>query len=60
MCVKEDECYCPCHTNPDIKHINACCHVCPKCGRNILTYMFEVHKNNCKGNMHRVHLTRSY
>jgi hypothetical protein len=60
MCVKEPyECYCPCHSNPNIKHVMACCHTCPKCNKRI-TFEFEEHVKECNGILNRPHLLRSY
>ena len=42
------ECTCGCHLNPNIKHVMACCYICPHCGRNIMTHVFDIHKKECE------------
>lgn len=45
MCVKSfEECYCKCHTDPNIRHIRACCEKCEKCGKNIQDVFLDSHK----------------
>ncbi len=44
-----EECNCSCHSNPGTRHIVTCCYSCPKCGKRIVTYSFDVHVKNCKG-----------
>lgn len=60
MCVRDlDECYCPCHSNPEIKHCRPCCSECPKCGRRF-RFGIQDHIKYCKGTLDRIRLTRSY
>ena len=42
-------CTCPCHAEPGITHIRACCHPCPKCGLNILDGKAQFHADECEG-----------
>ncbi|CAF3542019.1 unnamed protein product [Rotaria sordida] len=39
----ENVCSCECHNNPNIRHIMACCKVCPKCQQPIVHQAYENH-----------------
>ena len=44
-----DECRCPCHSTPGMKHVVACCVQCPKCGKNIVSLCYDSHVERCQG-----------
>ena len=50
-----DECNCDCHRNEYVVHAFACCHKCPKCGKNIVMLSYDKHVKECK----EVHYTNS-
>lgn len=41
-------CTCDCHSNPNVRHVMACCYVCPHCGNNIERAFYTDHVNRCK------------
>ncbi|HEU0033345.1 MAG TPA: hypothetical protein VFQ53_22090 [Kofleriaceae bacterium] len=41
-------CTCECHGNPRIKHITACCTMCPKCGQRFAAGL-RAHEASCPG-----------
>jgi len=42
-------CTCICHTQEGVRHCMPCCHVCPKCGKNITGFVSGRHKEFCEG-----------
>lgn len=41
-------CSCPCHQNPFIMHVLACCQKCENCGQNINYQAYKAHKKACQ------------
>ena len=46
--IDADECNCNCHSHPGTRHIAACCHECPYCGKRILVHFSKTHIDQCK------------
>jgi hypothetical protein len=49
MSIRNTEvCNCHCHRGPGkAMHPIPCCYKCPFCGKNIIRFFFETHKENC-------------
>lgn len=43
-----ETCHCKCHTDPKEVHIGSCCYPCDKCGKNIVTHLYNLHIKRCK------------
>jgi hypothetical protein len=41
-------CTCPCHADPQIQHIQACCAPCPRCGARLAAGI-DAHLDTCAG-----------
>lgn len=52
MCVTSMfTCNCECHNETfglSVRHVMACCHICPTCGDRIVTSMYDFHTESCK------------
>lgn len=46
MAGPAERCDCPCHDNPQIRHIAACCGACPRCGLRFKSGLAE-HERGC-------------
>ena len=42
-----DECECPCHDNPNMKHVVMCCSRCDQCKKRIKREKYEQHIQDC-------------
>lgn len=48
--VAGDECVCPCHRDPSIHHVMACCADCEHCGTKVITPALPTHRpGRCGG-----------
>ena len=42
-----DVCTCPCHQDPQVRHIMPCCRECSKCKKNIELVKANEHEEHC-------------